>query len=333
MARSGLFKFPVAIFLLNLTLLWRLIVHPHQPTTRRNYERSIEDEPFVGTEEDKHASTLFIMAITGPHQQHRRNVMRDTWLDYGDVARRYGAITHKFMIGTRNLNSTVLQMLHEEQALYNDLALMDGVEEHWKNLTGKLIESMAWSVTHVGPYDYLMKVDDDTFVRLDLLMPELVDTPDADVDQLYWGYFDGRARIIKRGKYAEPAWNVCDHYLPYALGGGYVISASLVHYVASQRFRLSRHNAEDASLGLWLGALNITRKHDVRFDTEWASRGCLNHHIVLHKVSPDSMLKKHQILKRTQGEEHCEEEWRRRPEYEYVWDVLPTDCCPGRRNS
>lgn len=63
---------------------------------------------------------------------------------------------------------------------------------------------------------------------------------------------------------------------------------------------------QDTSIGLWLTSLNITRKHDIRFDTEWKvsvlykcdltlqkSRGCQNNHLVSHKQTPEDMFKKH----------------------------------------
>lgn len=49
---------------------------------------------------------------------------------------------------------------------------------------------------------------------------------------LYWGYFDGRARVYLNGKWEEKDWFLCDTYLPYTLGGGYVISHSIVDYIA-----------------------------------------------------------------------------------------------------
>ena len=41
---------------------------------------------------------------------------------------------------------------------------------------------------------------------------------------LYWGFFDGRAPVMKKGKWAEKDYKLCDKYIPYALGGGYVLS-------------------------------------------------------------------------------------------------------------
>lgn len=49
---------------------------------------------------------------------------------------------------------------------------------------------------------------------------------------LYWGYFHGNAKIKTSGKWKESDWIVCDRYVPYALGGGYILSKSLITYMA-----------------------------------------------------------------------------------------------------
>ena len=81
-------------------------------------------------------------------------------------------------------------------------------------------------------------------------------------------------------------WFLSETYIPYALGGGYVLAAPLVHYVARTMPLLVRDNSEvrrsrgdrsprvqDVSMGAWLAPLHLTRRHDVRFDTEWRVRG------------------------------------------------------------
>jgi hypothetical protein len=39
-------------------------------------------------------------------------------------------------------------------------------------------------------------------------------------------------------------WYLCDKYLPYALGGGYILGNDLVAYVAANANRLERYNSE-----------------------------------------------------------------------------------------
>lgn len=87
----------------------------------------------------------------------------------------------------------------------------------------------------------------------------------------------------------------------------------------------SLYNSEDVSLGVWLSPLNITRKHDTRFDTEYLSRGCSNKYLIMHKQSPSDMYKMYELLK-TKGK-LCDNEVRVRKSYEYNWKNPPSLCC------
>jgi len=112
---------------------------------------------------------------------------------------------------------------------------------------------------------FVLKTDDDSFARLDLLIQELKlfghhsgSRTSEDQDRcLYWGYFDGRAKVKKRGKWKEEhAYLLCDNYLPYALGGGYVISKRCVDYLVSNQQYLVGYSNEDVTFGTWLASIS-----------------------------------------------------------------------------
>ena len=64
-------------------------------------------------------------------------------------------------------------------------------------------------------------------MQLPLVIEEL---KNANFDKsLYWGFFDGRAPVQKQGKWAQKDYHLCDRYLPYAVGGGYVLSQVIIH--------------------------------------------------------------------------------------------------------
>lgn len=91
-------------------------------------------------------------------------------------------------------------------------------------------------------------------------------------------------------------------------------------------FFLRLHKSEDVSVGLWLAPVaNIERKHDVRFDTEYRSRGCSNEYIITHKVSLEKMQALHERYQLTG--ELCKREERHRMSYHYNWTVPPSQCC------
>ncbi|XP_072522118.1 beta-1,3-galactosyltransferase 6 [Salminus brasiliensis] len=259
---------------------------------------------------------LVVLITTGPKYTERRSIIRNTWLAKLDLD-----ILALFVIGTEGLPAEDIQNLNTEQLRHHDLLLLPDLRDSYENLTRKLIHMYSWLDQKVD-FKFVLKADDDTFARLDLLKEEL---KAKEPSRLYWGFFSGRGRVKAAGKWKESTWELCDYYLPYALGGGYVLSADLVHYVRLNAAFLKTWQSEDVSLGAWLAPVDVKRLHDPRFDTEYKSRGCSNKYLVTHKQSLEDMLEKHQTLER---EGHlCKEEVKLRLSYIYDWSVPPSQCC------
>lgn len=244
-------------------------------------------------------------------------------------------IKHLFAVGTQNLDTSVHKQLEAEQKVYNDLMLIDDLQDSYKNLTLKLVKSMQKLNRTIPNFKYVLKCDDDSYVKLDLLSQDLLQyqakqkSLSQDPLELYWGYFHGKANIKKVGQWQEVNYNLCDRYLPYALGGGYVLSRNLVQYIATNGDNLNRYGSEDISVGTWLSSFrNIHRRHDVRFDTAYMPRKCKNYHLVLHKRTPKDM-------REIAGGDRCfseiEYEASKRPiEYFYDWSQSPMKCCDNK---
>ncbi|XP_076850081.1 beta-1,3-galactosyltransferase 6 [Brachyhypopomus gauderio] len=259
---------------------------------------------------------LVVLITTGPKYTERRSIIRNTWL-----AKAEPDVLSLFVIGTEGLPPEDARSLATEHARHRDLLLLPDLHDSYENLTQKLIHMYSWLDQNVD-FRFVLKADDDTFARLDLLKEEL---KEKETRRLYWGFFSGRGRVKTAGKWKESTWELCDYYLPYALGGGYVLSADLVHYVHLNAAFLKAWQSEDVSLGAWLAPVDVKRVHDPRFDTEYKSRGCSNKYLVTHKQSLEDMLEKHQTL---QKEGHlCKEEVKLRLSYVYDWSVPPSQCC------
>lgn len=213
---------------------------------------------------------LIILILSAPNNLDKRDVVRNTWLKLVDNIKRTGRniaiVRHYFVVGSLGLSNKELANLKTEQIKYNDvlnLPMYDG----YNNLTEKVAKSFSWlnDQLDIGlNFKYILKCDDDSFVRIDNLVHELnhveiiyiksdikddsmindnsspyiranfqknkVDTNSS--RGLYWGYFSGNAEVRSKGKWKETEWMLCDTYLPYALGGGYVLSKDLVVYIA-----------------------------------------------------------------------------------------------------
>ncbi|XP_051493135.1 beta-1,3-galactosyltransferase 6 [Apus apus] len=261
---------------------------------------------------------LAVLIASAPRYGERRSIIRSTWLSATGPPQR---VWSRFVIGTGGLGPEELGSLELEQRRHRDLLLLPQLRDSYENLTAKVLAAYVWLDLHLD-FQFALKADDDTFVRLDVLVEEL---SAKEPRRLYWGFFSGRGRVKSGGKWKESAWVLCDHYLPYALGGGYVISADLVRYLRLSRDYLNMWQSEDVSLGVWLAPIDVKRVHDPRFDTEYKSRGCNNKYIVTHKQSIEDMLEKHQTLAK-EGK-LCKEEVKLRLSYMYDWGVPPSQCC------
>ncbi|VDM72037.1 unnamed protein product [Strongylus vulgaris] len=177
-------------------------------------------------------------------------------------------------------------------------------------------------------FQYLLKVDSDSFVRLGAVIKALKDIQHP---RLYWGFLDGRAKPIRKGKWREADWILCDRYLPYQLGGGYVLSYELVRFLALNARLFKLYKNEDVSVGAWLAGLDIKYVHDPRFDTEWKSRGCNNEYLITHKKTAQEMEVLYSNLVNLRV--LCEKEYRVRYSYVYDWTALPSECCQRRNGT
>lgn len=248
-------------------------------------------------------------------------------------------IKHLFAVGKQGLGTSILKELDTENRVYNDLLFLDDLQDSYKNLTRKLIQSMNKLNRTTPNFKYLLKCDDDTYVKLDLLTQELIQYDQkrtATINQhtspsleLYWGYFNGRANIKKAGQWQESNYNLCDRYMPYALGGAYVLSNNLVTYIASHGDILSAYGSEDISVGTWLAPFNnVHRRHDVRFDTGYQPRKCKNYHLALHKRTSEDM---RAIAKGDLCASEVTYDLTKQPvEYFYDWSQSPSKCCDNR---
>ncbi|KAJ0023627.1 hypothetical protein NQD34_003526 [Periophthalmus magnuspinnatus] len=288
---------------------------PHAGSPLLHQQEALKLPPSSDSKKDLSAF-LVVLITTGPKYTERRSIIRSTWL-----VKRDADVLSMFVVGINGLSSEDMMNLNTEQARHKDLLLLPDLKDSYENLTLKLVHMYSWLDQNVD-FKFVLKADDDTFARLDLIKDEL---KSKDPNRLYWGFFSGRGRVKSAGKWRESTWDLCDYYLPYALGGGYILSSDLVHYIRLNSGFFKTWQSEDVSLGAWLAPVDVKRTHDPRFDTEYKSRGCNNKYLVTHKQSLEDMLEKHQTLER--DGRLCKEEVKLRLSYVYDWSVPPSQCC------
>lgn len=273
-----------------------------------------------------HVSLLIlVMSSATDNGKTRRKTIRETWLSLMNLKPMTASVMARFVVGTMELQQSILDELYLERDVQKDMVLLPNLLDSYANLSLKILKSFLWATENLK-FTFLMKCDDDSFINL-LTFQEDIRRAEMHKqhERLYWGFFRGDAHVKVSGKWKEDSWFLCDRYLPYAQGGGYVLSSDLVELLSLNARYLTLYSSEDVSVGVWLAPYNITRKHDVRFDTEFVSRGCRNSYVVLHKQSIEQMQRKYLSLK-TKGV-LCEKEFQTRPSFTYNWKLPPSSCC------
>ena len=170
---------------------------------------------------------LVVVVLSAPENSERRDVIRKTWLSEKPIE-----VKSLFAIGLLNLRPEQKQTVESENQKHKDLLLLPSLYDSYGTITKKVLQSLvhAWENYE---FDFLLKSDDDSFAVIDQILKDLHRWQNkGSRKELYWGYFNGRARVKRTGPWKELDWFLCDYYLPYALGGGYILSYNLVKFIA-----------------------------------------------------------------------------------------------------
>ena len=229
----------------------------------------------------------------------------------------------------QNISEGLRHNLTIEASEHHDMILLENVSDEHRSLTNRTLQSFVHiSKNFTSDFHYVLKCDDDSFMNLLAIVQQLVQ---LSRERIFWGEFLGSGWVAESGPYAEKEWSICDSYLPYALGGGYVLSMDLVRLLVSNAPHLRIYRNEDISVGAWLAPYNIKRLSDTRFNTGDISRGCKEPFIAMHRVDIQLMYKFHMAVMEEGHICTSSNQWHKMHGYMYNWKLLPRFCCRVKR--
>ena len=238
--------------------------HPSSNSTAKstNVTRSTSRTGKISNDSDNlpsHPLTTFLLIMVPilPSSFHNREVIRDTWYkgftDGEDVMLR-------FAIGVRGIDVNLTKQLADENSTHKDLIFFEDLKENKSALTNKTLKLMQWACNNVN-FTYFLKCDDDTYVFINRMLLELRKRPTT--KRLYYGIIDKKGKPKKEGNaWSDLDWDLAETYLPYALGGGYILSSDLVNLIVEDIEYLQWRPNEDTAVGSWLAPYNYERRHD-----------------------------------------------------------------------
>ncbi|XP_021833075.1 hydroxyproline O-galactosyltransferase GALT6-like isoform X2 [Prunus avium] len=141
------------------------------------------------------------------------------------------------------------------------------------------------------PAKYIMKCDDDTFVRVDAVLKEAWKVHGH--RSLYIGNINYHHKPLRHGKWAVTyeEWPEED-YPSYANGPGYVLSSDIAKFIVSdfEKHKLRLFKMEDVSMGMWVEQFNNSKPVEYVHSLKFCQFGCIDDYYTAHYQSPRQMI-------------------------------------------
>ncbi|XP_021746790.1 beta-1,3-galactosyltransferase GALT1-like [Chenopodium quinoa] len=244
------------------------------------------------------ALDLFIGVFSTANNFKRRMAVRRTWMQFPEV--RSGSVAVRFFVGLHK-NQRVNEELWNEARTYGDVQLMPFVD-YYSLITWKTVAICVFG-TEVVSAKYVMKTDDDAFVRVDEVIASL---NKINVTRgLLYGLINSDSRPHRS---PDSKWFISteewpeETYPPWAHGPGYVVSHDIAKAVSKrhQNGQLKMFKLEDVAMGIWIADMK-KEGLEVRYEKEMRvyNEGCKDGYVVAHYQGPRDMLCLWQKLQET----------------------------------
>ncbi|KAK3154453.1 hypothetical protein QOZ80_2BG0190690 [Eleusine coracana subsp. coracana] len=230
--------------------------------------------------------------------------IRRTWMQYDAV--RQGVVAVRFFVGLHT-NLMVNKELWNEAHTYSDVQVLPFVD-YYSLITWKTLAICIYGTSAVSA-KYLLKTDDDAFVRVDEIQSSIKQL------NVTHGLLYGRINSDSAPhRNPESKWYISqeewpeEKYPPWAHGPGYVVSQDIAMTIKAwyKTTHLKMFKLEDVAMGIWVndmkkGGLPVRYETDVRINID----GCKDGYIVAHYQEPRRMLCMWENLLRTNEAACC----------------------------
>ncbi|OMO93226.1 hypothetical protein CCACVL1_06585 [Corchorus capsularis] len=247
---------------------------------------------------------LFIGVFSTANNLKRRMAVRRTWMQYPEV--RSGTAAVRFFVGLHK-NQIVNQELWNEARTYGDIQLMPFVD-YYSLITWKTLAICTFG-TEVVSAKFVMKTDDDAFVRVDEVLASLsrINVTHGLLHGLINSDSQPHRSTDSKWFISPEEWSE-DKYPPWAHGPGYVVSRDIAKAVY-ERFnegRLKMFKLEDVAMGIWIADMK-KEGLEVRYEKEERifNEGCRDGYVIAHYQGPREMMCLWQKLQETKRARCC----------------------------
>mmetsp|Transcript_13612 Transcript_13612/g.20720 ORF Transcript_13612/g.20720 Transcript_13612/m.20720 type:complete len:372 (-) Transcript_13612:78-1193(-) len=256
--------------------------------------------------------TMVVIVMTARAHTERRKVIRETWGNGHDnvyfiisAACPFPKWQMKFESPTceqvqpytskdidlkhKAFTKTQEEELEKEQRLYKDM-IYTPKPESYHGLVHKLKEGYDWVIRHTKA-DWILKVDDDTYARVDSVANYLRQI--SPLNPIVIGDIIWSSPVRRDGKWAEHPNYKKETYPPWARGAsGHVVSRPIAEFISRNKSSLYEYQGEDTSMAIWLDESPLKKNVDWRKSQAFAFHGdCYDPEFLVigHELVPDKM--------------------------------------------
>ncbi|KAK7246921.1 hypothetical protein RIF29_41792 [Crotalaria pallida] len=260
------------------------------PTSHPSFspQRALEmSETWKASPLPRHPIRLFVGILSASNHFAERMAVRKTWMQSNEV--KSSDVVARFFVAL-NPRKEVNAELKKEAAYFGDIVILPFMDRY-ELVVIKTVAICEFGIKNVTA-SHIMKIDDDTFIRVDTVLKEIEKLPQR--KSLYMGNLNLRHRPLRNGKWAVTyeEWPE-EVYPPYANGPAYVISSDIVTFILSQHKNRSLRlfKMEDVSMGMWVEQYNNTVAA-VQYSHSWkfCQYGCIEGYFTAHYQSPRQMI-------------------------------------------
>ncbi|CAL1367983.1 unnamed protein product [Linum trigynum] len=229
---------------------------------------------------------LFIGILSAGNHFAERMAVRKSWMRHRLI--RTSHVVARFFVSLHARKEVNLE-LKKEAEFFGDIVIVPYMD-NYDLVVLKTVAICEYGVRTVGA-KYIMKGDDDTFIRVETVLDEAKKVPEG--RSLYIGNINYFHKPLRHGKWAVTyqEWPEED-YPPYANGPGYILSADIARFIVSEfeKHKLRLFKMEDVSMGMWVQKFNRTKAVELVHSLKFCQFGCFDGYYTSHYQSPRQMI-------------------------------------------
>jgi beta-1,3-N-acetylgalactosaminyltransferase 2 len=177
----------------------------------------------------------------------------------------------------------------EEVEDASDVITVDVIDVY-RNLASKLHAAYYWVLEHTDAH-YILKTDDDTFVRVESLEKWLT-FRDAPRYEIIAADFSKDVEVTRQGKWAEVSYRE-NKYPAFPRGSGHVVTRAVLEYMHEHDSTWKSYQGEDTSMGIWMDSIKMDVKIRLTSSAKFVGHSGNCHdatkYVIGHEISPEKM--------------------------------------------